>query len=254
MKYKSIHISKDRLGYNIIFFILGFFLILNGSITNFQKKAKIGDLWKIISVRNISTFYALSKIPEEIDIAPYWKSETNRYFTIKQLPIEISIIKIGGTNKQKYFFVDFYTTHQFIPKKKYILASGWIQSWLVTKAEKLIDKNRSKILEGITFAIGSYKITSFPKTIINKINTAYQKNKKIRLMIEGYTDNSGSETYNLTLSVKRAKSVANYIIEKLKIPKDQVSYIGFGESNPRTDNSTKAKRTINRRIEMKIFK
>ena len=67
----------------------------------------------------------------------------------------------------------------------------------------------------------------------------------------GHTDNIGSESYNKKLSVDRAASVYNYLIEK-GIPKTRMKYRGFGPNVPVADNNTEEGRELNRRVEIFI--
>ncbi len=67
-------------------------------------------------------------------------------------------------------------------------------------------------------------------------------------VIEGHTDNVGSEASNLKLSAKRAESVKQYLVNKFKIDPKRLSTKGYGESQPIADNSTAEGRQKNRRI------
>jgi len=68
------------------------------------------------------------------------------------------------------------------------------------------------------------------------------------IIINGYTDNVGSESYNIKLSLLRAQSVRDYLLSKGI--KNNILYNGFGEKNPLTDNSNSEKRKQNRRVEI----
>ena len=76
-----------------------------------------------------------------------------------------------------------------------------------------------------------------------------KRNKKTKIKIAGHTDNIGSEKYNLELSKKRAKSVYNKLLE-FGVSKEQLSYIGFGFSQPVDNNKTDLGRSKNRRTEI----
>ena len=70
------------------------------------------------------------------------------------------------------------------------------------------------------------------------------------LMIVGHTDSIGTDAYNQGLSERRARSAADYLIQK-GFPQDKISISGMGESEPVADNSTKQGRAENRRVEIK---
>jgi len=75
----------------------------------------------------------------------------------------------------------------------------------------------------------------------------------LKLLIYGHTDNISSYEYNLNLSEKRAKSVADLLRER-KIPGNQIEYKGFSYSLPIANNSTPEGRSINRRVEFKYLR
>lgn len=69
--------------------------------------------------------------------------------------------------------------------------------------------------------------------------------------ISGYTDNKGTEKYNLGLSVARAKSVVTYLVAH-GIAAKRLTYKGYGPADPVATNTTDAGRQLNRRTEFKI--
>jgi OOP family OmpA-OmpF porin len=69
------------------------------------------------------------------------------------------------------------------------------------------------------------------------------------LMVIGHTDSIGSEAYNMKLSERRAQATADYLVGK-GIAADHITSKGMGESQPVADNSTKAGRAKNRRVEI----
>jgi outer membrane protein OmpA-like peptidoglycan-associated protein len=73
----------------------------------------------------------------------------------------------------------------------------------------------------------------------------------LKLAIEGYTDITGSDEFNQTLSEKRAEAVRGYLIEQ-GLTQDSVTSQGFGKSNPVAENSTAAGRQQNRRVEIVV--
>ncbi len=69
--------------------------------------------------------------------------------------------------------------------------------------------------------------------------------------LEGYTDNVGSDEYNLQLSRKRADAVRDYLISQ-GVPPASLTAAGLGSTNPTAPNATAAGRERNRRVEMLI--
>ncbi len=107
------------------------------------------------------------------------------------------------------------------------------------------------ILENIFFEFDSYELTSTSETELSKILTLFSSNSFNKIEISGYTDNVGSEIYNLELSSKRARSVYEYLINN-GVAKTKLSFIGLGASNFLSDNISEELRSQNRRIEFEI--
>ncbi|HEX6881578.1 MAG TPA: OmpA family protein [Terriglobales bacterium] len=73
----------------------------------------------------------------------------------------------------------------------------------------------------------------------------------LRLQIEGYTDNVGSDTYNMQLSEKRAETVRNYLVSQ-GVNANNITARGFGETAPVASNDSPAGRQQNRRVELVV--
>jgi OOP family OmpA-OmpF porin len=72
-----------------------------------------------------------------------------------------------------------------------------------------------------------------------------------RIQIAGHSDNLGPEEANEQISVARAESVASAFIE-FGLEPERLTVVGFGSTVPIADNSTRAGRARNRRIEMSL--
>jgi len=107
------------------------------------------------------------------------------------------------------------------------------------------------ITDKITFELGSAEIqpTSYPE--LDKI-AEILKQKKVRVRIEGHTDDIGEAAFNQLLSEKRAESIKNYLVLKGLDPK-RFETVGYGESKPIADNKTEKGRAQNRRVEFLII-
>jgi outer membrane protein OmpA-like peptidoglycan-associated protein len=79
----------------------------------------------------------------------------------------------------------------------------------------------------------------------------FQKYSDTTLKIEGFTDSTGSSSYNERLSERRADSVATFI-EDLGVRSSRIRAIGYGETSPRASNSTASGRQLNRRVEIHV--
>jgi outer membrane protein OmpA-like peptidoglycan-associated protein len=70
--------------------------------------------------------------------------------------------------------------------------------------------------------------------------------------IEGHTDNTGDETFNMQLGMRRAEAVKNYLYEQHNVPLHKMNTISFGESRPAAPNDTSDGRAQNRRVVVKV--
>ncbi|MBK9737219.1 MAG: OmpA family protein [Saprospiraceae bacterium] len=78
-------------------------------------------------------------------------------------------------------------------------------------------------------------------------------NPRMKIKISGHTDNVGKSEDNMSLSQKRAKSVAEAII-KAGINQDRITVEGMGENAPIDSNESETGRQQNRRTEFVIFR
>ncbi|MEA1897780.1 MAG: OmpA family protein [Bacteroidota bacterium] len=107
------------------------------------------------------------------------------------------------------------------------------------------------VLRNIFFNFNSYEL--LPESIVElgKLLEFLQENQELKIRIEGHTDSEGDIDYNLNLSEKRAKTVMDYLLWK-SISSNRLSYKGYGESSPISDNSSDQGRAQNRRIEIVV--
>ncbi|MDX1940073.1 MAG: OmpA family protein [Saprospiraceae bacterium] len=100
------------------------------------------------------------------------------------------------------------------------------------------------------YKTGSASLTRAEKAAIAELATTLKNNPKLRILIEGHTDNkqyaAGASYDNWSLSVDRAMSVARELLKKGASP-NQVAVVGRGDTMPAADNSTADGRTKNRR-------
>jgi outer membrane protein OmpA-like peptidoglycan-associated protein len=72
-----------------------------------------------------------------------------------------------------------------------------------------------------------------------------------RIEVVGFTDNTGSRSYNHELSVRRAEAVRRVLVQR-GIPEKRAIAAGLGETQPVASNETAAGRAKNRRVELRI--
>lgn len=100
----------------------------------------------------------------------------------------------------------------------------------------------------VLFDFDKFDLLPNAKGELDKIIEQISKQNPSKIIIEGHTDNVGAESYNQTLSEKRADSVKKYILSKLKAFKGSAKSVGYGSSLPITQNETKEGQEKNRRV------
>ena len=73
----------------------------------------------------------------------------------------------------------------------------------------------------------------------------------LEIMIDGHTDWIAPEQYNMSLSVRRAEAVYNYLASK-GLATERMTTMGYGETRPISNNNTANGRALNRRVEIQI--
>jgi len=101
----------------------------------------------------------------------------------------------------------------------------------------------------ITFPSGKISVTAKFFPTLDEIATILTDNPTLNLNIGGHTDNRGADSYNLSLSQKRADSILRYLLKKGKIPPERLKSTGYGEDKPIASNETPEGRIQNRRVE-----
>jgi len=104
----------------------------------------------------------------------------------------------------------------------------------------------------VQFDIEKYDVKPQYHDDIGRVADFMKKSPSTTAVIEGHTDDVGSEEFNLNLSQRRADSVMNYLVANFGIDASRLSAKGFGKSDPIADNTTEQGRIKNRRIEAVI--
>ncbi len=100
----------------------------------------------------------------------------------------------------------------------------------------------------ILFNFDKYLIKKEYRPVLAKAGRFLLKNPQAYAVLSGFTDNIGSEAYNIRLSEKRAKSVRRYLRNRFHIPTRRLLPYWYGYANPVADNATPKGRQLNRRV------
>lgn len=109
------------------------------------------------------------------------------------------------------------------------------------------------VLKNLFFKWNSAIIEPESEPALNELLQLLNENPQMNIRIIGHTDNTGTEAYNTTLSVNRARAVVDWLLEK-GISADRLDSEGRGEAEPVDTNDTDEGRANNRRVEFVIQK
>lgn len=106
-------------------------------------------------------------------------------------------------------------------------------------------------MSDILFDVNQATLKADLKTSLAKVAGILSVYQQFNVSIEGNTDNTGSEEFNMKLSEQRATNVMNFLVEQ-GIDASRLTAKGLGMTMPIADNSTKEGRQKNRRVDLVI--
>ena len=127
----------------------------------------------------------------------------------------------------------------------------------ISKQEKqLKDLNAKQTKRGFVITIGDVLFNSSKSQLksggihnVQKLASFLEQYPKYRVLVEGYTDNTGNDGANQILSEDRASAVKTQLIDE-GIASDRILTRGYGKEFPVARNNNSANRRLNRRIEI----
>ncbi len=105
---------------------------------------------------------------------------------------------------------------------------------------------------GILFPFNSDQVLPAGRSNLDELAQSLQRYPETEVLIVGHTDDVGSDTYNMGLSLRRAESSKNYLVSR-GIQPGRIRTSGRGETEPIASNADESGRSQNRRVEVAIF-
>ena len=104
------------------------------------------------------------------------------------------------------------------------------------------------------FKFDRWELSDEAKVALDKfVEVLIAQDKGVYLEIQGHTDNTGEEEWNLILGKRRADAVMEYLHKKYNIPLHRMEVISYGSDAPVGDNSTRDGRAQNRRVVILVY-
>ena len=116
-----------------------------------------------------------------------------------------------------------------------------------------IDDYKLQTSATVPFAFDKAMLTSQAKEDLDKLANDVRSGKRFFIAVEGYTDATGSKSYNEALSQRRADAVVHYLVAKHDVPIYKIHMIGLGQERPADEAKGREARAKNRRVEVKVF-
>jgi len=106
-------------------------------------------------------------------------------------------------------------------------------------------------MSDVLFDSGRYTLKTDAQIKLAKVSGILLTYPNLQLQVEGYTDDIGSDTYNLKLSQERATAVEAFLVSQ-GVPPQNITAQGSGKADPVADNATSSGRKENRRVQMVV--
>lgn len=127
--------------------------------------------------------------------------------------------------------------------------------YVVKSTQDIVTTTETRIagvkMPDIHFEFNKFDVLPEYQQDLKKLADFVKSNPNTNVVMAGFTDNVGTEAYNLPLSKRRVESVAKYL-EQQGVGMDQMTLLWYGKTNPIADNSTAEGRAKNRRVEVAV--
>ncbi len=124
-----------------------------------------------------------------------------------------------------------------------------LEQELQTLQGKQTDRGMVVVLQDVLFDVGKSDLKPGAKSRLDKLSSVLQNHPERKLLVEGYTDSTGSDDFNQRLSEARAEAVKD-ALTSMGVAADRIEARGLGESKPVASNTNAAGRQQNRRVEV----
>ncbi len=129
------------------------------------------------------------------------------------------------------------------------MQTGMVKVDANAMAQSLSDTGRVA-LYGIYFDTDKTEVKPESKPTLVEIGKLLNSNSVLKIVVVGHTDNQGAFDYNMDLSRKRAKAVADMLVTDYSINRNRLIYRGVGFLSPVASNKNEQGRAKNRRVEL----
>lgn len=230
--------------------------LIQGGIYKFEMYLSLADKWNV-AINKMGVYFCNTKLNTNNDELIFVKPDivSDEFFSNK-LDWDRYTGNYLAKGGEKFIIIGNFQRSNDVRTK--FLDGGWANSsyvyYYIDDVSLILNEDLASgiAFNNIKFFTGSSILQkeSFPE--IKKISKYLKINTKSKIEIIGYTDNEGSEKFNIKLSNDRARSVAEFLIKDGVSPQ-RINCVGKGSFNPISDNSKKEGRFMNRRVEIRFL-
>ncbi|MBI2817614.1 MAG: OmpA family protein [Acidobacteria bacterium] len=126
---------------------------------------------------------------------------------------------------------------------------------VATLETKFQNRNHYVVLneEQVRFKFNSAKLDPSFEQVLDEVAQQLKQNPDTILVMEGHTDATGSDDYNIQLGQKRVQAVTRYLVVKHELPINRISDLSLGEDRPLADNKNRDGRAQNRAVVVRVM-
>ena len=124
-----------------------------------------------------------------------------------------------------------------------------------TLGVKFDNRNNYTVMseEKVLFGFDSASIEQSYMPVLDQIAAQLKDNPDMIVVMEGRTDATGDNTYNIRLGEKRLEAVTRYLVVQQDVPMHKVNRMSFGEDKPMNENKTREERAENRAVVLRVM-
>lgn len=124
-----------------------------------------------------------------------------------------------------------------------------LEAQLAELAAKKTERGMVITLGNVLFGTDQARLNAQGIRVAQKLATVLQQNPQRTVLIEGFTDSTGTAAHNQQLSERRANAVRTALLD-LGVAQERIATQGYGEAYPIAPNDTAQNRQLNRRVEI----
>ena len=174
-------------------------------------------------------------------------------YSLTVLSMTLLLVSCGTLNKSKTAGVSDMDKNRGLTDKD-DEDRAWEKVWerVLSRGETVKSPSNAKSdVNDTLFDYDRYDIRPDARPALNAAASYLNKKRDMKIVIEGYSDERGTNEYNLALGEKRAKATMNYL-RSLGLSSSRIYTVTYGEEKPLCSNSTESCWQINRRSSIKL--